>query len=117
MQPNENNRWRLHLARLGLAALGLALAWLAWRLVPEVPRATLPEGCEVIGLSPDGAVLVARREGRPGFWDTTTGQPLGQVADSVGGIPSAFRFSPAGDLLACTAEGVVKVWEVPGGRE
>jgi dipeptidyl aminopeptidase/acylaminoacyl peptidase len=116
MGPDGISRWRYRVARLGVAVLGLCLAWWAWRLAPYAPRATLPEGIEVLCLTPDGQTVVAWEQGRLCFRDLATGGEVGRVAEELAGPARAdFKLSPDGALVAATSAGVVKVWEVPAG--
>lgn len=68
-------------------------------------------------LSPDGAWLATGRYGGPVRLRSLSGPPRTNELAFPGAI-QALAFSPDGRLLAAaTQQGVVKVWEVPSGRE
>jgi WD40 repeat protein len=96
----------------------LLLAAVVWWLVPLRPRATLPQGSEILRLSPDGRFLATRRGGRVTLWDVATGRAAGELPDDLAAWPVwEFTFSADGRWLAASGDGLFRLWEVPAGRE
>jgi WD40 repeat protein len=84
--------------------------------MPVLPRATLPAGCWILCLSPDGRFLATRHEGRVLVWDVAKAQPTAELP--YAGWPDwDFAFSADGHWLAGSGGGQFKIWELPAGRE
>jgi WD40 repeat protein len=104
------------LTRAGWVAVFLPLAAAVWWLMPVLPRATLPTGCWILCLSPDGRFLATRHEGRVLVWDVARAQPTVELP--YAGWPNwDFTFSADGHWLAGSGGGQFKIWELPAGRE
>jgi WD40 repeat protein len=119
MSLPRKNRWRFHLARAAAGILFVSLAAAVWWEMPALPRGKFPAGSHILDLSPDGRFLATHQYGqgpRITLWNTATLQVAGEIPDA----PPYFRrvtFSPNGRWLVATKEGLLKLWEVPSGRE
>jgi hypothetical protein len=72
-----------------------------------------------VGLSPDGrTVATSRLWGAIRLWETATGGPRGQLGPALEGW-AAVTFAPDGGQLAAggAERAVVRVWQLPAGRE
>ena len=62
--------------------------------------------------SPDGALLAAGSDGVVLFWNVSTYEAAGKISTAAGNVNSV-QFSPDGtQLLTCTNEGTVQMWQV-----
>jgi WD40 repeat protein len=65
-----------------------------------------------LAFSPDGSLLTAGTNGKVLFWDVSSYQSVGELSTNAGYVDSV-QFSPDGtQLLTCTTEGSVQIWQV-----
>jgi WD40 repeat protein len=109
-------RWQFHPARVGAGILFVTLAVAVWWCMPVLPRGTLPKGLRILDFSSDGRILATREEGRITFWDMANLQIAGKIPEDSKGF-SKFMLSPNGRWFVATRDGLIRLWEVPAGRE
>jgi hypothetical protein len=116
MTPPHKTRWRFYVTVLTAGVFLTSLAEAVWWLTPVLPRVTLPKATWILGLSPDGRHLVTHLNGRVTLWDVTTGRAAAELTGNLSGFRE-FTFSPDGHWLTASDGSLLKLWEMPGGRE
>src|SRR5262249_155686 len=92
------------------------LAAAVWLRTPPLPRATLPGGSVVVGVAPAGRLLAPPREARGSSGGVGGGRRAGELPGELADLREV-TFSPDGRRLAARCGALLKLWEVPAGRQ